>query len=84
MFEGYVTVIYVGVILLFSVANLLAYADVTSGLSTKSLTSLLIWFTRVVYASILLLLLLHWEGVLPRALPARGPSEFFRSHTHTL
>lgn len=82
MFEGYVTIIYVGVVLLFSLANLLAYADLTPGLFTKSLTRLLVRFTRVVYG-IILLLLLHLGGVLPRALPARRPSDFFRSHTHT-
>jgi hypothetical protein len=79
MFEGYVSIVYVGVVLLFSLANLLAYADVTPCLFTKSLTRLLIRFTRVVYGGILLLLLLHWEGALPRALPVRRPSEFFSS-----
>jgi hypothetical protein len=84
MFEGYVSIIYVGVVLLFTLANLLAYTDLAPGLFTKSLTRLLIRFTRVVYGFILLLLLLNWAGVLPRALPVRTPSEFFSSQTHTL
>jgi hypothetical protein len=62
MFEGYVTIMYVGIVLLFSLTHLLVYTEweCVSGLSTHVLTRLLIRLTIVVYLCIVLLLLVHW------------------------
>lgn len=64
MFEGFVSVTYVGVVVLCSLANVLAYADITPAFFAKSLTAFLIRFTRLVYVFVLMLLFLHWVEVL--------------------
>jgi len=61
MFEGYISIIYVTVIVAFSLVNLLAYLLCFPSLGTPSLTRLLVRFIRVVYVLVLLIIFLNWK-----------------------